>query len=83
MALPATLAELFVTYHCTTEVQLRAWVEANPQRIEHWAENGETPLSIAIRHIESLSLVLWLLDEKGADVNGRSYDDDTPLHVVR
>lgn len=34
----------------------------------------------AVYHMKSLPLVLWLLDEKGADVNKRTYNKGTPLH---
>ena len=52
-----------------TEVQLRHPVEANPGRVNDRDEEGITLLYVATRCRESLSLVLWLLDEKGANVN--------------
>lgn len=48
------------------------WVEANPRRVNERDTNyfvHYTPLYVAVAFKESLALTLWLLDEKGADVN--------------
>ena len=52
------------------EAELRQWVEANPDKVNTWDIDGCTPLYAAAmgRH-KTLQLALWLLDEKGADVN--------------
>lgn len=41
---------------------------------------GETPLYVAAGKLKSLPLVLWLLDEKGADVNATTGEEETALH---
>ena len=43
---------------------------------------GETPLYVATRLLKSLPLVLWLLDEKGADVNATMSDGSTATHTA-
>ena len=67
--------------------ELRQWVDANPTRINDWDrdEDGITPLYAAVRFIRSLPLVLWLLDEKGADMNARLDDGQTPrtLNILK
>jgi hypothetical protein len=51
-----------------SEAEQREWVEANPGRVNDRDSRGSTVLfSAACR--EGLSLVVWLLDEIGADVN--------------
>ena len=55
-----------------SETRLRQWVEANPGRVEDRDIGGHTPLSAAASHRDSQSLVVWLLEEKGADVNALS-----------
>ena len=57
-----------------SEAGLRQWVEANPGRVNDRDSEGLTPLIAAASIKESLSLVVWLLDEKGADVNGTMAD---------
>ena len=52
------------------EVQLRHWVEANPGLVNDRDDGGCTPLYVAACGIKSLALTVWLVDEKGADVNG-------------
>ena len=52
-----------------TEAKLRQWVDANPGWVNDRDMAGETPLYVAARFKRSLPLVLWLLDDKGADVN--------------
>lgn len=44
---------------------------------------GRTPLLVAACIIKSLPLVVWLLDEEGADVNVRCYREITALYGVR
>jgi len=67
-----------------TEAELRQWVEANPGRVNDRDTFGCMPLSVAVVFIKSVPLVLWLVKERGADVNaadGNGYL--TPLHRVR
>jgi ankyrin repeat protein len=67
----------FDLYLCAA---LRQWVEANPGRVNDRDRSGRTPLYVAACDLKSLSLTTWLLDEKGADVNGKSQYGNTPLH---
>jgi len=64
-----------------TETQLRQWVEANPGRVDD-RDNRETPPFIAAAALADLHLIVWLLDEKCADVNGKAKNGLTPLHVA-
>ena len=70
------------SFYRMTEAELRQWVDTNPIHVNDWDRDydGITPLYAAVHHIKSLSLVLWLLDEKGADVNKKIYNGQTPLH---
>lgn len=54
-----------------SEAELRLWVEANPGRVNDKDNQGLTALVWAACQLESLPLTVWLLDEKGADVNAR------------
>jgi len=46
-------------------------------------KHGFTPLWVAIVSLQSLPLVVWLLDEKCADVSGATtLDGRTPLHYA-
>jgi len=65
----AAAAEEF-SFWRMNEVQMRHWVEANPGRVDDKDRYGRTPLYVAVRDIKSLALTVWLVDEKGADVNG-------------
>jgi len=64
-----------------SEVELRQWVEANPGRVNHRDRNGLTPLTAAAWN-HTRSLVVWLLDEKGADVNATTTEGNTALHCA-
>lgn len=59
------------------------WVEANPYRVNDRDDIGWTPLYNAVRSKMSLPLVLWLVDVKGADVNGKTSDGQTPLYCTQ
>ena len=78
----AAVAAEELTFWRMTEVQLRQWVEANPERVNDRDRLGEMPLCVAVFHMKSLPLTVWLLDEKGADVNARAREGYTLLHVV-
>lgn len=53
-----------------TEVELRQWVEAYPARVNDIrSKERYTVLQAAVTNLKSLSLVLWLVAEKGADPN--------------
>ena len=66
-----------------SEARLRKWVEANPGRVNDTDSNGHTPLWAAVIRQEGLSLVVWLLDEKGADVNATTTIGATALHYAK
>ena len=66
-----------------SEAKMRQWGERHPHLVNDKDELGmTTPLYIAVNVEESLPLTLFLLDEKGADVNAWSRDGKTPLHVT-
>ena len=67
-------------FHLMTEAQLREWVEANPGRVTQRCR-GASPLEIAAGK-NWLSLVQWLLDITGADVNTLSSFGNTPLQYA-
>lgn len=72
-------------FYVMSKAEMREWVEANPERVNDRDSEDETPLFAAVSHREEcfpskgwlklapsehwLSLVVWLLDEKGADVD--------------
>ena len=56
-------------------------MEANRGRSNYRDRFGETPL-IAATSLPGLPLVVWLLDEKGADVNGTTGNGRSALHYV-
>lgn len=55
-------------FYKMSEAELRQWVEANPGSVNDRDRTGWAPLNRAADEI-GLSMVVWLLDEKGADVN--------------
>jgi ankyrin repeat protein len=55
-------------------------VQANPERVNDRDEGGFTPLYVAVWFKNSYSLTVWLLDEKGADVNATMSSRCAPLH---
>jgi ankyrin repeat protein len=79
----AAAAEMLILNLLDEEAELRQWVEANPGRInDRDSRSGLTPLLTAIIHIDSVSLVVWLLDEKGADVNACTGGWKSALHYA-
>ena len=78
----AAAAEEVLKFYYMDETRLRQWVEANPGRVNDSDWNGHTPLIAATRK-NAYSLIVWLLDEKGADVNGTSTKGNTPLHLAK
>lgn len=62
---------------------VRQWVEANPGKINDRDSQGLTVLVAAACELENLPLTLWLLDEKGADVNARWAGGRTALMFAR
>ena len=52
------------------------YVEANPERVNDVDSQRHTPLWVAANNLE---LVVWLVDVKGADVNGRVLGGQTVL----
>lgn len=67
----------------TSEVELWQWVEANPVHINDVDSHGWTPLCTAIRSLKSVSLVLWLVNEKAADANIANEKGFRPLFYAR
>jgi len=74
------------------DFQLRNRVEANPGCVNDRDADGWTPLYSAVtihkdyaRTYTPLQLALWLMDEKGADVNTKSVRGETcnelPRHI--
>jgi hypothetical protein len=61
-----------------TQAQLRQWVEADPERINDRVRHEEMPLNVAVCELESLSLITWLVDEKGADEEDTTLFGSTP-----
>lgn len=60
-----------VSFPAKNEAQLRQWMEAKPGRVNDKDVHGETPLSVAVCHLNNVPLTAWLLDEKGADLDTR------------
>jgi len=54
--------------------------DANPTRVDDCDAGGITPLYTAVNQ-NNMALVLWLLEEKGANVNNKSYWGHAPLHA--
>ena len=79
----AAAVDKTVNFRCITEAELREWVDANPGRVNDMDKWGEPPLYEIVRDKGSLSLVMWLVDEKGADVNARYRGKFTPLDVAK
>ena len=52
-----------------TLLEIWQWVEANPGRVNDRDNDGETPLLCAVPRQGGGPQVLWLITEKGADVN--------------
>jgi len=68
-----------IEFRSLLEGELRQWVEVNPGRVDDRDKNGETPLYMAARSLKSLSLTVWLLDKKGANVNATTSSGSTAL----
>jgi len=60
-------------------MEIRQWVEDNPRRINGVDSDGETLLRTAACVKNDVALIKWLVNEKGADVNGRSSVGLRPL----
>ena len=66
-----------------SEAELRHWVEANPRRVNDRIPGASTPLIAAVFILESPPLILWLVKEKGADVNAVDKGGATVLYVAK
>lgn len=62
-----------------SEAEIRQLVQAHPKRVNQRDWQGLTALFVAAYSRESLPLVLWLLDKKGADVNATTGSGATAL----
>jgi len=69
-----------IEFRSLLEGELRQWVEVNPGRVDDRDKHGETPLYMAARSLKSLSLTVWLLVKKGANVNATTSSGSTALH---
>jgi hypothetical protein len=74
--------DLHLSFRDMGEPELRQWVDANPGRVSDMGMHGLTPLLRAVA-LKSVPLVLWLVKEKGADVNAADGDGHTSLHRAR
>eukprot|EP00624_Nannochloropsis_granulata_P001445 evm.model.NODE_17242_length_7764_cov_16.608450.2 len=72
-----------VSFQDMSETQLRQWVEAHPGQVNDKDGGKHTPLCVAVSVLSNLPLILWLIDEKGADVNVRTRTGYTPLQLAR
>jgi len=78
----AAVADNTVSFYGMSEAQLRQWVEAHPGRVNAKDSGQHTPLCVAVSVLESLPLIVWLIDKKGADVNVRTRTRYTPLQLA-
>lgn len=63
---------------------MRQYLEAFPERVNIPDRDNWTALAFATHYeLGSLPLVLWLLDEKGADINGRRIGGKPPIFSVQ
>ena len=70
-----------LSFYGMSEAELRRWVEANSGRINDRDRFDYTPPMTAAMRTGGLSLIVWLLDEKGADVNATTaHDGKTALY---
>lgn len=77
------MAAMNLRFSSMTEAEVRQWVGDNPASVNATDEHGWAPLHAAMFHFKSLALTVWLIDEKGADVNAPSFNRNvTPLHVA-
>lgn len=65
-------------YHLMSEATLRQYMEFRP--VDDLGKDGSTPLYVAVFKPKKLPLVLWLLDEKGANVNAATSRGSTTVH---
>jgi ankyrin repeat protein len=62
-----------------SESEMRRYAEEHPERVNEQDDDGWTLLSVAALHRASLDMITWLIDEKGADINGRSSGGHTAI----
>lgn len=65
-----------ISFHRLTSDELRQWVQDHPGHIEDWDLREESAAAV---HKADLTLVQWLIDTQGANVNGRTRDGHTAL----
>ena len=68
-----------------TEAEVKEFLNANPDSINLFDRSGKghTALYAAVASFKSVPLIAWLIDEKGADVNRKSGNGETPSHGAR
>ena len=78
----AAAAAEALNFWCMSKAQLWQWVEANPGRVNDRDMDGYTPLTAAVAYKKGMSLIMWLLDEKGVDVNATTLYGSSALHYA-
>jgi len=77
------MAAAIDSFSTMTEAELRHWVEENPGSVNATDNDGFTPLCMTSCLSRPLALLIWLIDEKGADVNAPCSGKSLfPLHVA-
>ena len=81
--MPLGSGEKELLFYSLNEAELRQWVEeTHPARVNQRDWYKSTPLLVPVRDFKSLSLVVWLLDEKGANVNVADLWGGTPIVLL-
>jgi len=68
-----------------TEAEVKEFLDANPDSINLYdrSRKGQTALYAAVASFKSVPLIAWLIDDKGADVNRKAGNGETPAHGAR
>jgi len=77
LALPLASAEIHEAAHSGNLERVKALLESQPELLEARADNGGTPLHYAAYGIQ-IEMMDFLL-KKGADINAKDNERDTPL----
>ena len=68
------MAAAEVAFWNMTETELRQWVEANPGRVNEPDRDDFTLLYVAVSHLKSLSLTVWLRERRGRERQKQSWN---------